>query len=120
LLCFGTHINNTESRWHALKKSLWNTALQKVSITVTLPSSAHAKKYTDNAADKFLAVWKLIRLVYNPNCSDNIETKAAEPHHDNRKQLSTWINITATSATAPPETSLQTADIGNFDKNLPT
>jgi len=53
-------------------------------------------------------------------CLDNTDIEAAAPHHDNRKLLSAWINITVTSTTAPSEnnTSLRTANIGNFDINF--
>ena len=62
----GTHTNNIESRWHAVKKSLPRFGTRKDLYNSYFAEYYIRRKFVNGASDKFLQVLELIGRVYKP------------------------------------------------------
>jgi len=71
----GTHTNNIESTWNALKKSLPKFGTAKEMYHSYFAEYCIRHKYINVANDKFLEILHLISLVYNPTRANSNDKK---------------------------------------------
>ena len=112
----GTHTNNIESRWHALKKSLPKHRTQKTLYSSYFAEYCTRRKFVDAAPDKFLKILQLVGSVYNPNRARELAEQELLPQQQNTTAAA------ATAATELPQASVNTdfaifppTDVANFD-----
>ena len=99
----GTHTNNIESRWNALKKSLPKYGTQKQLNNSYFAEYCVRKKFLDSKPDKFVEFLRLIASVYHPPSPGPAPSELLSGRDDG--------NSVSVSTT----TTLTKFDVGNFD-----
>ena len=102
----GTHTNNIESRWNALKKSLPRYGTRTEFYNSYFAEYCVRRKFLNTAPDRFLEALHLIGLVYRPPDTHSAETTASV---DTQPQ-----ELLAANIPSPP-TTFASFDVANFD-----
>jgi len=106
----GTHTNNIESRWNAVKKSFPRFGTRKDFYNSYFAEYCIRRKFLDGASDKFLQFLNLVGRVYRP---PEAEQPPQAPHPAG--QLPDELLSVPASSAPPTATASGVVDIPTFD-----